>query len=125
MLKLLIILSSLISVAYAGVDFKDLKTGATIKGDSTIHFLVDGMKIKPAGELVEGTGHHHLIINGNALKKGEVVPTNETHIHFGKGQTSHKLDLKPGNYTLTLQFADGAHRSYGPKWSKSIKVTVK
>jgi hypothetical protein len=28
-------------------------------------------------------------------------------------------------HTLTLQFADGAHRSYGPKWAATLTVNVK
>lgn len=84
------------------------------------------MKVQPAGELKEGTGHHHLIIDGEASPVGAVVPADETHIHFGKGQTEHKLEgLTAGEHTLTLQFADGHHKSYGPKFSAQVKVTVK
>ena len=53
------------------------------------------------------------------------MPTDDTHIHFGKGQTETELKLAPGKHTLTMQFADGAHRSYGPDLSSTISVTVK
>jgi len=46
-------------------------------------------------------------------------------MHFGKGQTETDLTLVPGKYTLTLQFANGAHQSYGEPMSKKIEVTVK
>ena len=52
------------------------------------------------------------------------VPADASHIHFGKGQSKHVLNVAPGQHTLTLQFADGAHRSYGPEWATSITVTV-
>ena len=64
--------------------------------------------------MLEGTGHHHLIVDGKAVPKGSVVPADATHMHFGKGQTETTLKLPPGKHTLTLQFADGAHQSYGP-----------
>ncbi|MBP6707250.1 MAG: DUF4399 domain-containing protein, partial [Achromobacter sp.] len=40
-------------------------------------------------------------------------------------QTETELKLAPGKHTLTMQFADGAHRSYGPDLSSTISVTVK
>jgi len=53
------------------------------------------------------------------------VPTDATHLHFGKGQTETEVTLPPGQYALTMQFANGAHQSYGPEMSKTIHVTVK
>jgi hypothetical protein len=88
-------------------------------------FGVDGMKVAPAGTMTEGTGHHHLLIDGKPLPKGEVIPANDKSLHFGKGQTETDLTLPPGDHTLTLQFGDGAHRSYGPEMSKTITVHVK
>ena len=52
------------------------------------------------------------------------MPQNETNIHFGAGETETQLDLEPGEYTLTMQFADGFHQSYGEQMSTTIKVTV-
>ena len=43
----------------------------------------------------------------------------------GEGQIETDLKLKPGKYALTLQFADGQHKSYGPDWAHTIEVTVK
>ena len=59
------------------------------------------------------------------MPKGTVVPADKTHIHFGKGQTETRILLDEGPHTLTLQFADGAHRSFGPEFSQTIKVTAK
>jgi hypothetical protein len=90
-----------------------------------VKFGVEGMKIVPAGTMTEGTGHHHLIIDGAALPKGEVIPANDKSLHFGKGQTETDLTLPPGDHTLTLDFGDGAHRSYGPAMSQTVTVHVK
>ncbi|MBI3230840.1 MAG: DUF4399 domain-containing protein [Burkholderiales bacterium] len=111
--------------AGATLNFVDLADGATVTSPFKVKFDVKGMEVKPAGDMTVGTGHHHLLINAEALKEGESVPFDETHLHFGKGQTETELKLAPGKYKLTLQFANGAHQSYGPQASKSINITVK
>jgi hypothetical protein len=85
---------------------------------------VEGMTVHPAGELLEGTGHHHLIIDAPAVPFGEAVPADENHIHFGGGQTETEVQLMPGPHTITLQFADGMHRSYGEEVSTTIMVEI-
>lgn len=109
----------------AGVSFVQPADGATVSNPVHVVFGVDGMTIAPAGTMTDGTGHHHLLVDGTPLPKGEVVPANDKSLHFGKGQTETDLTLPPGNHTLTLQFGDGAHRSYGPEMSKTITVHVK
>ncbi|MBB5456606.1 DUF4399 domain-containing protein [Paraburkholderia sp. Cpub6] len=109
----------------AGVTFVQPADGATVTNPVHVVFGLDGMKIAPAGTLTDGTGHHHLLIDGKPLPKGEVVPATDKSLHFGKGQTEADLTLPPGDHTLTLQFGDGAHRSYGPEMSKTITVHVK
>jgi hypothetical protein len=66
-----------------------------------------------------------LLINAEGIAAGQVVPADERHIHFGKGQTETLVTLPNGQYTLTLQFANGLHQSYGEVMRKSIHVTVK
>jgi len=99
-------------------------TSGPITSPVTVQMMVHGMTVQPAGEVIEGSGHHHIIINGEPVAEGEVVPSDEQHIHFGGGQTETELELPPGEHTLTLQFANGMHQSYGPDWSKAITVTV-
>jgi hypothetical protein len=110
--------------AKAKVSFAEPKDGATIKGPVKVVMVVEGMKIQPAGEVVEGTGHHHILINHDFFPPGQVIPTDDTHRHFGKGDTEAVLDLPPGDYKLTLQFADGLHRSYGKDSSATINIKV-
>ena len=108
------------------VEFLGIADGETIGIERRVDFVVKGKKVRPAGEAPEEktTGHHHVIIDGSAMAEGTIIPMDEKHLHFGKGQTSTVLKLTPGAHTLTLQFADGAHRSYGPAWSQTIKVSV-
>jgi len=85
---------------------------------------VENIEVRPAGAIVKGTGHHHIIVDGQGIPLGTVVPKDETHLHFGTGQTVADVELPPGEHTLTLQFADGVHMSYGPTLTSTIKVKV-
>ncbi len=107
------------------VFFKAPEDGATVSSPVFVEMGVVGMQIEPAGEVKEGYGHHHILINQESWPEGEVIPNSDTTIHYGKGQTNASLELAPGEYTLSLQFANGVHSSYGPDMAASIQVTVK
>ena len=98
---------------------------ATVGTTFMVKFGVRGMAVAPAGDIVADSGHHHLLINMDAIAPGESIPFSEKHLHFGKGQTEGEVKLAPGVYKLTAQFANGAHQSYGKPMSNSITVTVK
>ncbi|MDQ6986406.1 MAG: DUF4399 domain-containing protein [Mariprofundaceae bacterium] len=119
----------LAGVAHAGethsVAFEKPHNGAQVKSEFKVEMEVDGMKVHKAGDIIDDTGHHHLIIDGDCIAKGQVVPKDATHLHFGKGQTETMLKLAPGKHTLTLQFANGHHQSYGRELCTTIHVTVK
>lgn len=108
----------------AKVMFVEPKDGAKVKSPVKFVFGVEGVEVEKAGEVHEGKGHHHLIIDAEGTKAGTAVPADETHIHYGGGQTETEVELKPGEHTLTMQFADGLHRSYGEPLRATIKVTV-
>jgi hypothetical protein len=110
----------------AKVYFKNLKDGETVKSPVKVEMGVDGMKLDTAGSMAAGTGHHHLLVDaGDSIPAGTVVPKDSTHLHFGKGQSSTEVKLAPGKHVLTLQFADGLHRSFGSKMATTISVNVK
>ena len=112
--------------AGAKIYFKNLKDGETVKSPFKVEMGMDGLKVDTAGAIVSGSGHHHLLIDaGDSIPAGTVVPKDSTHLHFGKAQTSTELKLPAGVHVLTLQFADGIHRSYGSRLATTIKVTVK
>lgn len=101
--------------------------GSTVFPEVAVAMGLSGMTIRPAGEDVDDrtSGHHHVLIDQpDGLAAGTVVPASDKSIHYGKGQTTAYVSVPEGEHTLTLQLADGAHRSYGPKLSSTIKVTV-
>lgn len=108
-----------------GVYFIQPANGATVTSPFIVKFGLKGMEVKPAGEQVAGTGHHHLLINRESLASGQIIPADDVHIHFGRGQTETEVKLVPGTYKLTMQFADGFHLSYGKDMAATLTVTVK
>ena len=106
------------------VYFIEPRDGAEVVSPVKVVMGVEGMKIKPSGGVVAGAGHHHILINQGPMRGGKVIPTDKTHLHYGKGQTEATIDLEPGDYTLTMQFADGLHRSFGNKMAHTIRIKV-
>ena len=111
-------------VAETAVFFTNLTEGSDVKNPVTIEMGVKGMKLEPAGAINENAGHHHLVIDGTFVPSGKIVPSSETSIHYGAAQTEGTVTLSPGPHTLTLQFADGVHASYGESMSSTISVNV-
>jgi len=107
------------------VFFIEPKDGATVASPFKVVFGVKGMAVEPAGDIKSNSGHHHLLINVDAMKAGDAIPVDDTHLHFGKAQTETEVKLPPGTYRLTLQYANGAHVSYGAPMAETIRVTVK
>ncbi len=110
----------------ATISFKSLKDGATVTSPLKVEMLVDGIKVDTAGPVIAGVGHHHILIDaGDSIATGVIIPMDSAHLHFGKAQVQTELKLTPGKHKLTLQFADGLHRSYGSRMASTITVTVK
>lgn len=128
-LLVLLLLASCEKKSDTGVFFVNLANNDKVPSTFLVQFGVKGMEIKPAGTDIENrhAGHHHILIDNPAggIPEGQVIPADAKDIHYGKGQTEGVLELSPGKHTLTLQFADGAHRSYGKKMAKTITVFVK
>jgi hypothetical protein len=117
--------STMKSVPEKSVWFVEPKDGATVSSPFKVVFGVKGMAVEPAGEIKADSGHHHLLINLGPMSAGEAIPVDDKHLHFGKAQTEAEVTLPPGQYKLTMQFANGAHVSYGPAMAASINITVK
>lgn len=110
----------------AKVFFKNLKSGVTISSPFKVEMGVEKMRVDTIGPVVAGSGHFHIFIDAeDSLAVGVVVPTDSSHIHYGKGQKEAELTLTPGKHKLTLQFADGIHRSYGGKLATTVNVVVR
>ena len=83
--------------------------------------------IKPAGELVPNSGHHHLLINVGLLPDLSMpIPASDQFIHFGKGQESTVINLPKGRHKLQLILGNHVHIPHKPPvMSDPIYVEVK
>ena len=108
----------------AWVYFRNLTEGDVVTSPFVVEMGIEGMEIEPAGEVREGYGHHHILINQTHWEDGSIIPQSDTTIHYGQGETEATLNLAPGNYLLSLQFADGVHASYGEALAASVRIQV-
>ena len=79
------------------VSFLAPADGATVSSPFKVQFAVNGMEVKPAGVMDANTGHHHLLINADPVKAGEVVPTDEHQCTSAKARPKPKSSCRPAN----------------------------
>jgi hypothetical protein len=96
--------------------------GKTVARRFGIAMQASDLTIEPAGPVREGAGHFHVMIDAGCVAAGQLVPKDDKHVHFGKGQTEGQLFLEPGKHDLCLQVADGAHVAL--PLTDEISVTV-
>lgn len=106
------------------VSFTNLKNGFAVRSPFWVEFGIRGMGVVPAGTAHAKAGHHHLLVDKQLqINYRDKIPFDDSHRHFGKGQTGTALDLAPGKHTLRLLFADHEHRPLFV-YSREITVTV-
>jgi hypothetical protein len=112
--------------ANAKVYFANLKDGQQVTSPLKVEMMVDAMHVDTAnGILKAASGHHHILVDIDSIPTGEVIKKDSVHLHFGNAQTSAEIKLPPGKHSLTLQFADAMHRSYGSRLTSKVTVDVK
>jgi len=101
--------------------------GATVSSPFVVKFGVKDMEIAPAGTDKPNSGHHHLFIDDEKMPAMDMpLAKDDTHQHFGKGQTETSLTLAPGKHTLQLYLGDKDHVPHNPAVvSKKVTITVK
>jgi hypothetical protein len=78
--------------------------------------------IEPAGEVQEGAGHFHVMVDVGCVEPGEVIPSDDDHLHFGDGSSETSVELEPAEHALCLQVGDGVHTALDA--THEITVTV-
>lgn len=111
--------------AGAEVYFIEPMDGATVTNPVRVVFGLSGAGVAPAGVEQQGTGHHHLLIDTGLPSAGLPIPSDDSHRHFGGGQTETEIMLPAGSHTLQLVFADHLHVPHDPPIaSEPITITV-
>ncbi len=101
------------------------KDGDVVGKEFVVVFGLEGMGVAPAGIDIEGTGHHHLLVDQTEMPPAG-LPMGNPPLHFGKGQTQTTLTLEPGKHTLQLIMGDKLHVPHNPPVvSELITIEVK
>ena len=109
----------------AEVYFIAPKNDDIVSGEVVVKFGLQNFGVSPAGLNVNGTGHHHLIIDADLPNLSQPIQADKNHVHFGKGQTEVKLELEPGTHTLQLLLGDYRHIPHRPPiYSNKITIVV-
>ena len=114
--------------AGAKVYFINLKDGARVKSPFLVQFGLSGIGVAPVGVEKPNTGHHHLLIDTKLTPEQmkTAIPVDDTHKHFGGGQTETMVTLPKGKHTLQLVVGDWSHVPHQPAiMSEVITVRVR
>ncbi len=107
------------------VYFGNLTDGAEIHSPFVVEMKAENLIVEPASMGVqEGRGHFHILIDVPAPEAKVMIPKDEKHIHYGKGQSEDTLHLPQGEHSLSLVFAKGDHIPYDPAIEQTVRIKV-
>lgn len=86
----------------------------------------EGLEIVEAGNMNPGTGHHHLVVDGDIDWALPIPNDPGVHYHMGLAQTEFTIeDLTPGEHRIISVVADGVHIPLDPPVADTITITVR
>jgi hypothetical protein len=106
----------------ASVSIASPEDGATVQSPVTVTMEAEGLEIEPAGEVREGAGHLHLMVDADCVSAAETIPADDAHRHLADGSDEVELELEPGEHTLCAQAGDGVHQALDA--THEITITV-
>jgi hypothetical protein len=108
--------------ATPSVAFTEPANGAAVTTPVHLAFAAFNFTVEPAGEVHDGSGHLHVMVDVPCIEPGQPIPKDDQHVHLGQGQTEADLPLAAGEHTLCLQAGDGAHTALDV--TREITLTV-
>ena len=113
--------------AIASVMITEPADGATVDAGPVVFVMeTEGLEIMPAGTMDAGTGHHHLIVDGDVDWALPIPNDPGVHYHMGLAQTEFTIeDLTPGEHRVIAVVADGVHIPLDPPVADTITVVVR
>jgi hypothetical protein len=103
--------------------------GAVVNGPTVTVQLSTTVPLAPAGEMTEGTGHHHLYLDADLTEPGVPVPTVPNSIvHMGDASSSFTFefdDMSYGPHRLIAVVADGVHVPLQPWVVDTVNFEVR
>lgn len=101
--------------------------GAVVDAGPVLFVMeTEGLEIVEAGNMNPGTGHHHLVVNGDIDWALPIPNDPGVHYHMGLAQTEFTIeDLTPGEHRIISVVADGVHIPVDPPVADTITITVR
>ena len=111
----------------ARVTITQLADGAVVDAGPVLFVMeTEGLEIVEAGNMNPGTGHHHLVVNGDIDWALPIPNDPGVHYHMGLAQTEFTIeDLTPGEHRVISVVADGVHIPLDPPVADTITITVR
>ena len=104
---------------------KSPSADAEVAWPAKVALAAKGVTIEPVGDaqVRDAAGHYHVMVDTDCVKKGNAIPKDAEHIHFGTGATTLTLGtVAPGRHELCVQVADGAHAALDATTTLAITV---
>lgn len=105
------------------VSFARPQEGEQVRSPVTIEATVEGLELVPAGEPTDEGGHLHVMVDVACVEPGEVIPSDDEHVHLGDGSAMTEIELEPGEHTLCLQVGDSEHVATAVTDTVTVEVT--
>ena len=114
------------------VAFTNLSDGDAVASPLNVCLESTNIAIEPSGEVVEGSGHHHVLVDLTVEEEASYampgVPiakdVDPRLVHIGDGGTCTEIPLDAGEHTLTAVVADGGHVTLDPPVMAQVTITV-
>jgi len=93
----------------------------------SVQLGAEGIRIVPAGELIPGTGHHHLYLDEDLGDPAVPVPSIPGRVvHLGTGVSEYTFENVPaGEHRLIAVVADGLHVPIQPWVVDTVRFRVR
>ena len=102
--------------------------GATVDGpDLQVVLDIEGMEIRPAGDMTPHSGHHHLYLDHDLTDPTQPIPAIPGQvIHMGDGSSKYVFEgVPPGEHRIIAVVGDLVHVPLQPWVVDTVVVTVR
>lgn len=115
------------TAAPASVAIVQPADGAEVDAGPIVFVMeTEGLEIVAAGVMDAGTGHHHLIVDGDVDWALPIPNDPGVHYHMGLAQTEFTIeDMTPGEHRVIAVVADGVHIPLDPPVADTITIVVR
>lgn len=110
-------------VVQSSVSISSPADGAVVDSPFEVVMAAEDFIIEPAGDVRNGAGHFHLMVDTACVATGDAIPDDGAHLRIADGSSETELALGAGEHSLCLQAGDGEHAALDITDEITITVT--